>query len=91
MSKTTNKTFRLSQEATQALEDLVRAGKARTQTALLEALIAREKRRFDMERRELELDAAWEAAMASPEYRAELLDIEENFADADAESARGIN
>ncbi len=91
MSKTSNKTFRLSQEATQALEALVRAGKARSQTALLEALIAREKKRLDMEHQEQELEAAWEAAMASPEYPAELLEIEESFAGADAESARGIN
>lgn len=90
MSKTSNKTFRLSHEATRALEELVRAGKARSQTALLEALISREKKRLDMERQEQELEDAWEAAMASPEYAAELYELEEAFTDADAESARGI-
>lgn len=43
-----------------------------------------------MERQEQELEDAWEAAMASPEYAAELYELEEAFTDADAESARGI-
>jgi len=50
MSKTISKTFRLQRPCVEALEQLVKAGRAETQTALLEMLVAREMARYDMER-----------------------------------------
>lgn len=44
-----------------------------------------------MEREERELDDAWQKAMSSPEYRAELAGTEAVFAAADSESARTIH
>jgi len=90
LSKTISKTFRFHLQCVEALDLLVKAGKAETQTALLELLVAREKARYDMEREEQELDRAWSVAMESSEYVAELRNIESEFADADAETARKI-
>ena len=91
MPPTVSKTFRLTHEAVNSMQELVRAGRAQTQTALLESLIAREKARLTMEREERELDEAWQKAMSNPEYRAELAGTESAFAAADAESARMIH
>ena len=90
MSKTISKTFRLQRPCVEALEQLVKAGRAETQTALLEMLIAREMARYEMEREEQDLERAWSIAMESSEYVAEMKQIESEFADADAESARTI-
>ena len=88
MSKTISKTFRLQRPCVDALEQLVKAGRAETQTALLEILIAKEMARYEMEREERDLEKAWSLAMESSEYVAELRLIESEFASADAESAR---
>jgi phage FluMu gp28-like protein len=90
MSKTVSKTFRLQRESVEAMEDLVRSGRAITQTALVEMLVSREKARLDFEREEQILDAAWKKAMESPEYRLEMSQIELEFVSADAEVARSI-
>jgi len=90
MSKTLSKTFRLRRQSVDALDALVRAGRAESQTALVEMLIAREKCRFDMEQEERELDQAWSEAMKSAEYASEMNRIEAEFATADAESASQI-
>lgn len=90
IGKTLSKTFRLHRHCVEDLELLVKAGRAQTQTALLEMLVAREKTRYDMEREEQELDHAWSIAMESSEYVAEMTAIESDFASADAETARRI-
>lgn len=90
MSKTISKTFRLHRHCVENLELLVRAGRAETQTALLEMLVARERVRYDMEREEQELDQAWSVAMESSEYVSEMRTIESEFAAVDAETARRI-
>lgn len=90
MGKTLSKTFRLQRQSVEALEDMVRSGRAESQTALVEMLISREKTRLDMEREEQELDKAWAAAMDSPEYVNEMQEIEAAFQTADIESARMI-
>lgn len=90
MSKTISKTYRLDRACVEALELLVKAGRAETQTALLELLISREKVRYDMEREEQELDRAWAVAMESSEYVAEMRLVESEFAEADAEAGRKL-
>lgn len=88
---TVSKTFRFHSGTVRALDDLVKAGRAKSQTALLEELVEREKVRHDMEQEERALDEAWSAAMRSPAYRTEQAEIEADFAAADAESARVIS
>ncbi|MBX3169724.1 MAG: hypothetical protein KF760_20140 [Candidatus Eremiobacteraeota bacterium] len=89
-SKTLSKTYRLHRNCIDNIELLVKAGRAETQTALLEMLVSREKARYDMEREEEELDRAWALAMESSEYCAEMKAIQSDFASSDAETARRI-
>ena len=86
-----SKTFRLQRPCVDALEQLVKAGRAETQTALLEMLISKEMARYDLEREERETEKAWSVAMESSEYVAEMMQIESEFANADTESARRID
>jgi len=88
--QTVSKTFRLSSNTAAALEQLVKAGRARSQAALIEELIEREKRRLDMELQEEALDAAWQKAMTSKAYRTEMQRVHSEFKIADAESLRHI-
>jgi alkylhydroperoxidase family enzyme len=90
VSKTLSKTFRLGRLTVQALEQLVKAGRAPSQTALVEMLIAREKARLDLENEEQEMEAAWISAMNSGDYCAEMSAIEAEFTGADAEAAGTI-
>ena len=87
---TVSKTFRLSVRSARALEELASARGGVSQTAVLHELIDREKDRLDLAREEEALDAEWEQAMQSPEYRAESKRLEAEFAGADGESARKI-
>ena len=91
MPKTVSKTFRLTPSTVAAMQDLVDAGRAQSQTALLESLIARERIRLSMEQEDRDLDLAWATAMKSAEYRAELAEVEESFITADSESSRMID
>lgn len=90
MSSTVSKTFRLTPKAVSALQELVCAGRARTQTALIEWLISRERARLTMEQEDRDLDEAWEKAMSCAQYREEIGEMEAAFAEADSESSRMI-
>ena len=74
-----------------ALDDPVNAERAKSQTALIEELVEREKARHDMEQEGRELDEAWSAAMESAAYHTEQAQVVADFVAADAESARGIS
>ena len=81
---------RSSGETVFALEELVKAGRASSQTALVEELIRQEKVRLDMQHEEKKLDAAWKAAMQDKSYRTEIRRTMDDFATADSESAELI-
>ncbi|MBI3924963.1 MAG: ribbon-helix-helix protein, CopG family [Armatimonadetes bacterium] len=85
-----SKTFRLSEETARALEDLVAAGRAPNQTALIEELIRRERLRLRIAEEEAELDRQWQEAMADPAFREEQADIHDEFALADEEIWAGL-
>lgn len=73
---TVSKTFRCRSGTARALDGLVRAGRAKRETALPEERVEREIARHDVEREERVRDEAWRAAMKSPAYRAALAEVE---------------
>lgn len=83
---TISKSFRLSPQAIRALEELVSAGRAPSQTALIEELIRRERLKLELQMEEQALDAEWAEAMQDPVFREDLEAVERDFRHADSEA-----
>lgn len=58
-----SKTLRLSESSARALEDLVAAGRAPSQTALIEELIQKERLKLELAREESGLVREWDEAL----------------------------
>ena len=85
-----NTTFSLHPEALRAIDDLMAAGRAPSKNALIEELVLRESRRLAHERRDAARQRAYQEAMNDPLFLADLAEVEDAFATADAETARLI-
>jgi hypothetical protein len=85
-----NATFSLHPEAIRAIDELVAAGRAPSKNALVEGLVVREWRRLAQERRDAARLRAYQEAMHDPLFLADLAEVEQAFATADAETARLI-
>lgn len=81
-----SKSFRLSEECIQALEDQVAAGFASNQTALVEGRIRRERLRLQIQRDEEDMDREWREARADADDREELALVQKEFTTADSEA-----
>lgn len=86
-----NVTFSLHPEATQAIEELMAAGRAPSKNALIEGLVLREWRRLVRDRRYVERLRAYQEAAADALFVQDQTEIERSFATADAETARMID
>ncbi|GEM_PF-3236501 len=77
---TVRKTFELHEPAARALDALVKAGRARSATSLIEELLLREAKLLEYERQEAELEQMYAEIYADPAYREEQLRLEAIFA-----------
>ena len=89
--KTISKSFRLTSETVEALEELVEGGAAPTQTALIEQLIQRERARRKKVSEEQSLVMEWAQSMLDPAFVADQQEIEAAFASADLEASLDIS
>ncbi len=79
---TVRKTFELHEPAARALDALVKAGRGRSATSVIEQLILREAKLLDYERSQAELERMYAEIYADPAYRDEQLALETTFAPA---------
>ncbi len=88
---TTNKTFRLHEDVVQYLAERVRSGDAPSQTALIEDLVRRDKKRREREEHDRRLYEEYRRAWSDPGYVAEQEQIEREFEPLDVEAWKKID
>ena len=86
MSKSRKATFSLQEDVLAAVNDAVRNGAAPSKNAFVEGALRRELRELERARRR----ARWEEAARDPLLLKDVREAEEDFAAADAETARRI-
>lgn len=84
--RTRKATFNLSEELLAELSQAVDAGAARSKNAFVEEAITKELRVV----RDQWLAQRWAEAARDPLFKRDIKEVERDFADADAESAREI-
>ncbi len=80
------RTFYLHHDVLEGINALVSAGVARSQNALIEQLVRRHLGKLQRERHEVQLRAAYAAAMQDVRYRTTQARIEREFASLDREA-----
>jgi RNA polymerase-interacting CarD/CdnL/TRCF family regulator len=88
---TVNKTFRLHEDVVQYLAERVRGGDAPSQTALIEGLVRRDKKRREREEHDRQLYEEYRRAWSDPEHVAEQEQIEREFEPLDVEAWKQID
>jgi hypothetical protein len=86
-TKTKKATFNLHTDVLDALDAAMAKGMAQSKNALVEQALLKELK----ELRRQERRAAWEKAMKDPLYLKDVTEIEKDFRNIDAESARSID